>query len=716
MGRLQEALAVPRATALVLAHLGFERPEAARRFLAAPIEDLSDPADLPDADAAAARLREAVANEEHIRVFGDYDCDGLTATALLVGVLQRMDARVDFHIPSRLKEGYGLSVKAVERAATDGVDLLITVDCGITAHAQVQRARELGLDIIITDHHEPAASLPPAVAVVDPKRKDSHYPFPELAGVGVIYQLLSHAFGDRLDLAIERDLVAVGTVADVAPLVGDNRILVRAGLQVLRERPRTGLRALAEAAGLEIAAVDADHLAMILGPRLNAPGRIGDATPLLELLLTGEPARAEGIARACEKANRRRRGLQDAVVEGVERLGRANGRFSGRGFLVLFDPEWHPGVLGPAASRVAEEYRRPVLLLAPGPDDATVYHGSGRSIADFDLLGALGAAGDLLERYGGHRAAAGASVRAENLADLSERLDAIGRRGLQPAQILPRLRLVGELGLSGVDRDAVDALAPLAPFGRGNPRPVFLARDVRVERARPVGDGEHHLMLDFADRGLQGIGFGLGPLWKSLQGRGSLDLAFTPELDRWKGRERVRLRLESVRPAGQGDAGTIVAALRRRWREARRGQPEGARLRAILEALRQLPDADAGAGGFFDPAGEAGREICTRLGLEREELVAALEVLAEAGVVAPMQRGEDRLWLLLPAADEPLELDASLRYRQGQEYTEQLRRAAADPEALTGESLASLLYGFRPGSSGVCTGVSDGEAEGTSRT
>ncbi|MFW5897070.1 MAG: single-stranded-DNA-specific exonuclease RecJ [Bacillota bacterium] len=691
---------------MVLVNRGYDTPSAARRYLEASLADLSDPASLPDAREAVNRIRRAVGGE-HIRVFGDYDCDGITSTALLVGVLREMGARVDYHIPSRLREGYGLSPGAIEQAASDGVDLIITVDCGISAFEEAELIRSLGMDLVITDHHEPHEILPAATAVVDPKRSDSKYPFQDLAGVGVAYclaRLLTQS-----ELTEELDLVALGTVADAAPLIGDNRLLVRAGLQVIRETPRQAFLSMAEQAEIDLGESEAQTLAMVLGPRINAPGRLGSPSHLVDFFLTTEPARAQRIAAACERANEERRDIQGEVIADVERLAAADPKLESRAFWLLWSEDWHSGVLGPAASRVAELYRRPVALLAPGPDDPNMFRGSARSVPGFDLFDALYSCSDLLHDYGGHVAAAGLGTPRDRLEQLARRLHELAARRLTPDKIIPRLPIVGELPLGSVDLEATRQLASLGPFGFGNPKPVFLSRDVPIERARPAGEGEKHLILDLAGRGLQAIGFGLGSLWKSFDERGRMDLAFFLEVDRWRGRERVRLRLESLRPADRGSEASLLAALRGRYREVASRTPGVDAVGEVLEYLREIA---SGPGTFFDPRGEEAKRLCEELGVDEASLEEALAILEDAGAVAPMRRGESRLWLVLPGAEEPLELGNTLRYRQKRELLEKLRRAGANVGKLTAAEIAYLLYGFHPADAPGDDCVSDAVGKG----
>ena len=713
MQTLERELGLGVPAALTLVARGLHTADEARAFLEASPSDLSDPATLPDAAAAVDRLRRAL-DGEHLRIFGDYDCDGITATALAVGVLRRLGANVDYRIPSRLREGYGLSRAAVEAAAADGVDLLVTVDCGVAATDEIALARSLGMDVIVTDHHEPGAGLPGAVAVVGPKRADSEYPYRDLSGVGVVYQLLGLLAED--DLSRELDLVALGTVADAAPLTGDNRLLVRGGLDVIRQRPRQAFASLATAGGFELDGVDATTLAMVLGPRINAPGRLGNAAGLVELLLTREPARADRIAAGCERANAERRRLQEELATAVEAMAAADPDFETRGFLLLWDPGWHPGILGPAASRVAETFRRPAALLAAAPDEPGIFRGSARSVGDYDVLGALRSCGDLLEGYGGHRAAAGLSVSRDNLEVLADRLDARAREDLPAKEVLPSLEVLGELPLASLDRDSVLEMESLGPFGSGNPRPVFLARDVEIKRARPAGAERRHLILELAGRGTEAIGFNLGPLWQSLDDRRRVDLAFTPEVDRWRGRERVRLRLESLRPAGEGVEGSVLAALRGRYRDLAAGNPDPADLESVLGWLGCRSADPEGAGGFFDPAGEEGTRLLEELEMDRPALERVLTLLSELGAVAPMQRGDHRVWIVLPGSGEPLDFGGSLRYRRERERLEEIRRAARAPGAIEPPELARLLYGFRPGGdSPAAAGVSRGSGAGKGR-
>ena len=674
------------------------------------MDSLDDPMSLPDAPEAVSRIRSAIERGEMIRVFGDYDCDGITSTALVVGVLGRLGARVDYRIPSRMREGYGLSEAAVREASSDGVDLLVTVDCGVGSHHEVEIARSLGVDVVITDHHEIVGEPPSALAVVNPKRADSEYAFRDLAGVGVAHRLMVALAGE--DLLDELDLVALGTVADAAPLIGENRILVRTGIEGIRSAPRTAFSALAEVAKFSVEAVDGDALAMTIGPRINAPGRLGNATALVEFMMTDEPARAAGIARACEKANDRRKELGEELVADVDARIGADPDFESRAFLVLWGGDWHPGILGPAASRVAERYRRPVALLAPAPDDPRVYRGSARTVGDFDLLAAVESASGLLEGYGGHVAAAGLTVRRDRLEELAGVLDHTARDSIRARDVLPGLDLVGELPLAAVDRGSVEELSRLGPFGQANPRPLFFAPGVEVGKARPVGTGGRHLIIEMAHRGLQGIGFNLGDLWRSLDSKREVDLAFTPEIDNWRGADRVRLRLESLRPVRTRDEGLLVAALRGRWREVAARYPTADTVALVLEGIHGSSRGEgAEAGRFFDPEGSRARTIMDALEMDRGMLLRSLAILQEAGAVAPMKRGDSELWLLLPGAEEPLELEEAVRYRRGRGLLDRIERAAARPGDVPAEEMVEILYGFRPGSDG---GVFDHDIGGNS--
>lgn len=560
-------LGVTPLLARVLVARGLVDSGAARAFLDGGPADLCPPWRLPGMERAAARLAQAVRRGERVLVYGDYDADGVCSTALLVGFLRRLGAAVNYYVPDRA-EGYGLHAGALAAAREEGYGLVVTVDCGITAVAEVSEARALGLDVVITDHHQPADELPPAVAVVNPLLREE--PGPVLAGVGVAFKL-AQATGELLDVEAGfagvragdwLDLVALGTVADVVPLLGDNRLLVKAGLRLLEQAPRPGLAALLRVAGLE-PPLTSEAIAFGLAPRLNAAGRMGSADPAVELLLEGSAQRAWDLARRLDRDNQARQAVEEQILR--EALQRVEGEvdLQREAAVVLASPLWHEGVVGIVAGRLAERLQRPVVLLALAGEEGK---GSGRSVPGVDLFAALAGCRDVLRRFGGHRQAVGLALAADRVLELRRRLgEAVAAQGGGggPAG----LRLDAEVLLSELDPAAVrEMAAALAPFGEGNPEPLLACRGVRLLEARPVGKTGEHLRFTVAADGqeLSGIGFRCAALARQVDVGGRVDLAFQPRLSAWGGEERLELRLSDLRPAlpatGPEPAGHDLAA------------------------------------------------------------------------------------------------------------------------------------------------------------
>jgi len=527
--------------------------EAASRFLAARLVDLPDPFLLPDMDVAVARLKSALEQGEKIAVHGDYDVDGMTGTVLLFAGLRALGGHeLGYHIPLRLRDGYGLSAEAVKDAAGQGVKVIISVDCGVTALAEAALARELGLDLIITDHHQPPESLPRAHAIVNPHLPDNRFPFRELAGVGVAFMLLVglrkflrergfFAVCEEPDLRRSLDLVAMGTIADVVPLQGVNRILVRAGLKNMQQSQRPGLRALKEVAA--VTEVSCSNVAFRLAPRLNAAGRLEDALLGVELLLEESYARAMAMARLLDDFNRERQTIEQETlrqaIAHLQAVATGNQRS-----IVLADSRWHPGVIGIVASRLVERYHRPTVLIAL---DAGQGKGSARSIAGFHLYRSLEQCREHLAGFGGHAFAAGLSIEEAAVADFAVAFEAVALASLGEEDLRPRLLHDGEVLLEELTDTAVRQLADLAPFGAGNPEPSFVVRSARVQQLQIVGGSHLRFTLRQGGYSLPCIAFGM--LERQPELTGDLDLLVTPQLNEWRGRVTVQLRLKDVRPA-----------------------------------------------------------------------------------------------------------------------------------------------------------------------
>jgi single-stranded-DNA-specific exonuclease len=585
---LQDELGVDDVVATVLARRGLTDPARARAFLAAEPPG-HDPLLLGQMAAAVDRIRAAIAAGERICVHGDYDVDGICATAVAVLTLRELGADVTWHLPSRFEEGYGLALETVERAATEGVGLILTVDCGITAVAEVARARELGVDVIVTDHHRPGEALPDCPVV---STRPSDYPFPELAGTGVVHKLAEALLGSGHP-AIQRqlDLVALATIADVVPLLDENRALASAGLRALARTARPGLRALMRSARVDPAAVDATAVGFRLAPRINAAGRLGRPDVALELVLSDDQETADRLAEQLEHLNRERqiveeRILRDAIatVEAWPAARRAQRAY------VLWDEEWHQGVIGIVASRLVERFTRPVVLIAGGPE---AWKGSGRSIPSFDLHGGLAAASAHLERYGGHRAAAGLSIREERLEGFAEAFSAHADAVLDDVALEQVTAVDAVVPTSALTLDLAQSLARLAPFGLGNPEPMLLAAAVEPVEPSTVGDGKH-LRFRVRQHGRDGgsaIAFGRGRELDRLRARPRVDVAFRLTENRWNGTVAPQLVVRRV-----FDAPERYEELRERlaglWRAGEAAwTPEA---RAVFDEL-QLASAGAGS-------------------------------------------------------------------------------------------------------------------------
>src|SRR5712691_5211746 len=530
---LAQALGVSEITASVLVRRGYGDPAEARAFLAGE-QPLHDPLLLGDMAAAVERIRTAIANGRRICVHGDYDADGICATALAVLVLREAGAHVYWHLPSRFDEGYGVNGDTLTRLAEEGCGLVLTVDCGITAVEEVARARELGLELVVTDHHRPGDSLPACPLVVT---RPSDYPFPELCGTGVVYKLGQALLGrDSAALKRHLDLVALATVADVVPLIGENRSLAIAGLRTLARTQKPGLQALMRVARVDPATVDAGQIGFRLAPRINAAGRLGHPRVALELLLTDDREQARTLADRLEELNRDRQAVEErilrAAIEQVEEWPEAKQR---RRAYVLWGEDWHEGVIGIVASRLVERYHRPVVLIA---GTSGLWKGSGRSVPSFDLHAALGVCSQFLERFGGHRAAAGLSIVPEWIEPFADAFAAqadglLAEDELRPATVVDAILPRG----TKLTLDLCAELRRLAPFGLGNPEVTLLAPACELGDLATVGEGKHlkfRVRRDGSDSG-SAIAFGFGTRLDSYRSDGRWDVAFRLEENRWNG-------------------------------------------------------------------------------------------------------------------------------------------------------------------------------------
>ena len=529
---LARDLGVSETTATVLVRRGLGDRDDARAFLDAEPPG-HDPFLLGDMEAAVERIRAAVRDGERICVHGDYDVDGISATVVALLTLRELGGQVEWRLPSRFEEGYGLAADTIEQLAADGVDLVVTVDCGITAVAEVARARELGLDVIVTDHHRPGDTLPDCTLVAT---RPSDYGCPDLCGTGVAHTVARGLLGDdHPAVARSLDLVALATIADVVPLVGENRALAAAGLRALARTSRPGLQALMRAARVDPATVDSTAVAFRLAPRINAAGRLGRPDLALELLLTTDRDEADRLAAQLEELNRERQGVEERILREATSLVDAwpEARRARRGY-VLWHEEWHEGVIGIVASRLVERFHRPVVLVAPS---AHGWKGSGRSIAEFDLHGGLAACRDHLEGFGGHRAAAGLTITEERLDAFADAFAAEADATLADVDLRPLTVVDAIVPAGALSLDLAQELDRLAPFGLGNPEPTLLVASVEATTPATVGEGRH-LRFRVRQNGRDGgsaIAFGLGAQLDRVQPGARFDVAFRLKENRWNG-------------------------------------------------------------------------------------------------------------------------------------------------------------------------------------
>ncbi len=579
-------LGVSETLAAVLVRRGYADADRARSFLAAEVPE-HDPFRLGDMDAACEAIRRAVTEGKAICVHGDYDADGICATALAVLVLRELGANVSFHLPSRFDEGYGLARDTLTRLAEEGVGLVLTVDCGVTAVEEVAHARALGLEVVITDHHRAGPELPDC-PVVGPYRGE--YPFTELCGTGVVWKLGQALLGaDSEALLRHLDLVAVATVADVVPLLDENRGLAVAGLRQLARTQKPGLQELMRSASVDPATVDAGAIGFRLAPRLNAAGRLGRPEAALELLLTEEREPAKQLAAQLEDLNRDRQAVEQRILrEAVEAIEEWPEERRRRRAYVVAGAGWHEGVIGIVASRLVERYNRPVVLIAGTDGD---WKGSGRSIPGFDLHDGLRQCAGHLERWGGHAAAAGLSIKPEGVEAFAEAFSSIGDLALGEDDLRPPAKVDALVHGGDLTLDLCAELASLAPFGLGNPGITLLLAGCELAELSPVGDGKHlrfRVREDGRDSG-SAIAFRFGGQIDRLSRLGHYDVAFRLEANQWNGTVSPQL---NVREVFDADDRYVE---RREWLKAQWRTPAEARDPEAAAIFAELGLAEAGA-------------------------------------------------------------------------------------------------------------------------
>jgi len=560
---LQRATGIPPVVAQLLLARGIDDAAKARQFLEAKFNGLRDPAELPHTLAAAGLILKAIRAGQRITIYGDYDADGMTSTAIVWRCLRLLGADVHYYVPHRIDEGYGLNADALGKLAQQGSQLVITVDCGIASVAEADVASQLGLTLIVTDHHQLASRLPAAAALVHPGLPDAPYPFPGLCGAGVALKL-AWALCQLADqqqrvqtkhrtfLMQAVGLAAIGTVADVVPLVDENRILVRHGLHCLSSHPTAGVTALVRQAGLaKKGPLEGDDIGFSLAPRLNAAGRMGQAELGIELLTTDNPQRAQQLAAYIDDLNEQRKSLERSIQLAAAKQIKGQPEYQSAAAIVLAHHQWHPGVIGIVAGRLAEKYHRPVVLVATDPLGIRPGIGSARSIPGFNLHAAFAACDEYLVSHGGHKAAAGLKIEEAQLDPFRAAFCAHADQQISAEMRTAQLRIDAETTLQALNSQTVRQIESLAPFGNGNRRPVLCASNVRLaEPPRRIGSGGRHLSMIFEEHGvkMRAIAFGGGDWEQALSDAGrQLDIAFQPVINHWRGRSSVEIHLADWR-------------------------------------------------------------------------------------------------------------------------------------------------------------------------
>lgn len=527
----------------LLVQRGISSFDEAKKFFRPSISDLHDPFLMKDMDKAVARIEKAFRNNENILVYGDYDVDGTTSVALIYSFIHSMYENVDYYLPDRYKEGYGISIAGIDFAHDNNFSLIIALDCGIKANEKITYAKKLGIDFIICDHHRPGETLPDAVAVLDPKRSDCTYPFDELSGCGIGFKLIQ-AYSQKHNIPFEEleqylDLVAISTAADIVPIVGENRVLVYFGLERLNKKPRPGIKAILELAQIK-RELNVSDVVFIIGPRINAAGRIQDARQAVDLLITANRVDALFEGEKINESNVERRTLDLSITEHALLLVQEDSQFNRKKSTVLFHPSWHKGVIGIVASRLTEKYYRPTVILTESNGMAT---GSARSIKDFDIYNAIESCSDLLDQFGGHMYAAGLTMKLENIDKFIERFEEIVSATLDESIMTQEVEIDAELSFSDITPSFFNVLKQFAPFGPGNMSPVFKTENVRdTGMSRVVGS--NHLKLNLAEDettrfGMDAIAFQLGQFYPMISRKVPFDICYTIEENVWNGKTTV---------------------------------------------------------------------------------------------------------------------------------------------------------------------------------
>ncbi len=534
-------------TAIILYNRGIHDDDAIRRFLSKDIDVMHDPYLLKDMEKAAERIRKARDNKEKVTIYGDYDVDGITSIAILYKYLTEMGIDTDYYVPDRMQEGYGVNKDALDKIHSNGSSLVITVDTGITAVEESEYAKEIGIDVIVTDHHECKERIPDVYAAIDPKRKDCPYPFKSLAGVGVVFKLIqaldeNKSLSDLMDKYA--DLMCLGTVADISPLIDENRVIVTEGLKRFKTTSNVGLKALIDVS-TNGKAITTSTIGYTIAPRINASGRLGCASRSVELFLTDDTEKAKKLAESlCEENTLRQQTEQKMFKEAMEYLD-ANPEVKEDNVIVIPHADWHHGIVGIVSSKITEKFYKPSILFAIDGDEAK---GSGRSVNGFNLFGALENCSDLLEKFGGHELAAGLTIKAENIEKFRQKINSCSQKQINEAMLTPTIQLDAAIKVPYITLETVNDINKLQPFGVDNPTPSFAVRNIKIHKISVMSEGKHLRMTLLKDgKYLDSVGFGMGEYYQYLEEGDIIDVAFALDINDYKGFQNVQLILKDIK-------------------------------------------------------------------------------------------------------------------------------------------------------------------------
>ena len=545
--KISDTYGVAPVIATILLNRGITEPD---KFINPTEDALLDPFLMTGMEKATERILNAIENHEKIAIYGDYDVDGITSTAIMVKFLRSHKADVMYYIPDRHEEGYGINIDAIKKIHSQGVTLLITVDCGITAVKEIAYAKELGIEVIITDHHECKDETPDAYCLLNPKQTDCEYPFKKLAGVGVAFKLLQALtlkmrFHMRELIDEYIDLVAIGTIADVMPLVGENRIIVKKGLELLKYTMNRGIRALADVAEINLSSVQTGTIGFMLAPRINAAGRMGDPRCAVELLLANDDMTAKKYAEILNEKNRERQETEIQILEDALDIIELTPAIKDDFVIVLAHEGWHHGIIGIVASKISERFNKPCILISTDENNGK---GSGRSIRSFNLFKALENSNHLMQKFGGHDLAAGLSIKPENIELFRKEINEYAKACLCEDDFMPILYIDSELPPPYINMNTAEKLSILEPYGMGNACPLFYVRDLEISQIRPLSEGKHlKLILTCGDYTIECVGFNMGELLETLTIGDRVDIAFNIDINIYRGARQLQVLLKDVK-------------------------------------------------------------------------------------------------------------------------------------------------------------------------